>query len=207
MLGADPDWIRETQRQVLEAEEWKLDKVAERVQRLAEDFPVDAGMAALTTMRDELNTSREGIATTKGLADRMIDVSGGLSPTVGNWVKAMAGRKNKPTSWLLQVARWFTEPARFSLWHRVVKNADLAPAKRPLIFQRWLPMALVGAGVLLLVVAGVVDVAAIRIIAAMLAGLVLTVGAALFVMSWYVRRMRRRIRGWIEKRMPPISPS
>ena len=207
MLGADPDWIRETQRQVLEAEEWKLDKVAERVQRLAEDFPVDAGLAALTTMRDELNTSREGVATTKGLADRMIDVSGGLNPTVGNWVKAIAGRKNKPASWLLQTARWLTEPARFSLWHRLVKNAELTPAKRPLIFQQWLPLALLGAGVLLLVVAGVVDVAAIRILAALLAGLVLTIGGALFVMSWYIRRQRRRIRDWIEQRMPPISPS
>jgi hypothetical protein len=207
MLGADPDWIRETQRQVLEAEEWKLGKVAERVQRLAEDFPVDAGLAALTTMRDELNTSREGIATTKGLADRMVDVSGGLSPAVGSWVKAMAGRKNKPGSSLLEVARWLTEPARYSVWQRLVKNAELTPAKRPLIFQQWLPLALFGGGVLLLVVAGLVDLAAIRIVASVLAGLVLTVGAALFVGSWYVRRQRRRIRDWIEKRMPPITAS
>jgi hypothetical protein len=207
MLGADPDWIRETQRLVLEAEEWKIDKVAERVQRLAEDFPVDAGLAALTTMRDELNTSREGIATTKGLVDRMVDVSGGLSPTVGHWVKAMAGRKTTPDTWLLQVARWFTEPARFSLWHRLVKNAELTPAKRPLIFQRWLPPVLLGAAVLLLVAAGVVDLAAVRIIAAVLAGVLLTVGAAAFVGSLVIRRMRRRIRGWIEERVPAISPA
>lgn len=207
MLGADPDWIRETQRQVLEAEEWKVDKVAERVQRLAVDFPVEAGLGALTTMRNELNTTKEGIATTKGLADRMVDVSGGLSPQVGDWVKAMAARKNEPDSWLLKVARWLTEPARYSLWNRLVKNVDLKPAARPLLFQQWLPIAFVGAGVLLLVVAGVVDAAGVRIIASLLAGLVLTVGAALFAGSWYVRRQRRRIRAWIEKRMPPISPS
>ena len=127
MLGADPDWIRETQRQVLEAEEWKVDKVAERVQRLAVDFPVDAGLGALTTMRNELNATDEGVATTKGLADRMVDVSGGLSPQVGDWVKALAARKNEPGSWLLKAARWLSEPARYSLWHRLVKNADSNP--------------------------------------------------------------------------------
>jgi hypothetical protein len=207
MLGADPDWIRETQRQVLEAEEWKLEKVAEQIQRLAEDFPVDAGLAALTTMRNELNTSREGIATTKGLADRMVDVSGGLNKQFGDWVKAMAGRKHQPASWLLLCARWLAEPARHSLWQRLVKNVELTPAKRPLIFQRWLPLAAFGTAVVLLVVAGIVDVAAIRIIASVLAGLVLAVGGALFVASWYVRRQRRRIQAWIEKRVPPISPA
>jgi len=83
----------------------------------------------------------------------------------------------------------------------------LEPASRPLLFQQWLPMALVGAGVLLLVVAGVVDAASVRIIASALAGMILTVGGALFTGSWYVRRQRRRIRDRIETRMPPISPS
>ncbi|WP_112245665.1 DUF3376 domain-containing protein [Kribbella monticola] len=206
MLGADPDWIRETQRQVLEAEEWKLDKVSERIQRLAKDFPVNAGLGALTTMRNELNTTREGIATTKGLADRMVAVSGGLNPQFGNWVKAVAGRKHQPGSWLLLCARWFAEPARQSAWQRLVKSADLTPARRPLIFQQWLPAVLLGAVVLLLVVAGVVDVAAVRIIAALLAGVVLAAGALVAAGSWYVRRHRKRIQVWIEKRLPPISP-
>lgn len=207
MLGADQDWIRETQRQVLEAEEWELDKVAERVQRLAEDFPADAGLAALTTMRDELNTTKEGMATTKGLADRMIDVSGGLSEQLGSWVKATAGRKHKPGPWLLRTARWFTEPARDILWHRLVRNVELTPASRPLIFQRWLPLASVGLAALLLVVAGIVDLTAVRILAALVAGLALTVGVALFVGSWYALRQRRRISAWIDERLPPISPS
>jgi len=207
MLGADPDWIRETQRQVLLAEDWKIEKVAERIQRLAEDFPIDAGMSALATMRDELNQSTEGRATTKGLADRMVEVSGGLGPQVGDWVKAMAGRKHQPGSWLLRCARWFTEPARDTVWGRVVRSVKLTPAKRPLIFQQWLPLASFGLGVVLLVVAGVVDLTAVRIIAAVLAGLVLAVGTALGVVTWYVGRMRQRIRTWIETRMPPISPA
>jgi hypothetical protein len=207
MLGADPDWIRETQRQVLQAEDWKVEKVAERIQRLAEDFPVDAGMSALTTMRDELNQSTEGRATTKGLADRMVEVSGGLGPQVGDWVKAMAGRKHQPGSWLLRCARWFTEPARDTLWSRVVRSVKLTPAKRPLIFQQWLPLASFGLGVALLVVAGVVDVTAVRIIAAAAAGLVLAAGTALGVVTWYVGRMRQRITTWIETRLPPISPA
>ena len=87
-----------------------------------------------------------------------------------------------------------------------MRNADLTPARRPLIFQRWLPAALLAVVVLLLAVAGVVDVAAIRIIAALLAGLVLAAGAAVLAGSWYIRRQRKRIRQWIEDRLPPISP-
>ncbi|WP_405057333.1 DUF3376 domain-containing protein [Kribbella sp. NBC_01505] len=206
MLGADADWIRETQRQVLKAEDWKPQAVAERIQRLAEDFPADAGLGALTTMRDELNQSSEGRATTKGLADRMVDVSSGLGPQVGNAVKAMAGRKHQPGSWLLRTARWFTEPARQTLWGRVVRGAKLTEAKRPLLFEPWLPPAALGLGVLLLVVAGVVNVAGVRIVAAVLAGMVLAAGVLLGALTWYVRRARRLIRAWIEKRMPEISP-
>lgn len=206
MLGADADWIRETQRQVLQAEEWKIEAVAERIQRLAWDFPVDAGLGALVTMRDELNQSAEGRATTKGLADRMIEVSGGLGPQVGDLVKAAAGRKQQPGSWLLRTARWFTEPARQTVWGRMVRGAKLSPAQRPLVFEPWLPMATFGLGVVLLIVAGVVDGAAVRIIAAVLAGAVLAATAVLGVVTWYVRRARRRIRAWIERRVPEISP-
>jgi len=55
----------------------------------------------------------------------------------------------------------------------------------------------------LLVLAGLVD--AVRIPAAALAGAVLALSAALAVLTWYVRRTRRRIRTWIEGRLPEIS--
>ncbi|TCC50969.1 DUF3376 domain-containing protein [Kribbella capetownensis] len=207
MLGADEDWIRETQRQVLKAEDWKVEAVAERVQRLAQDFPMGAGLGALTTMRNELNQSDEGRATTKGLADRMVDVSSGLGPQVGNWVKAMAGRKDKPGSWLLQCARWFTEPARQSVWTRLVRGAKVTPAKRPLVFEQWLPVAGIVLGVALLVVAVLVERSAVRIIAAVLAGVVLAATAVLGAVTWYVRRTRRRIQAWVERRIPEISPA
>ncbi|TCC32511.1 DUF3376 domain-containing protein [Kribbella sindirgiensis] len=204
MLGADAAWIRETQRQVLQAEGWQLNEVAERIERLARDFPVDAGIGALVTMRDELNASPEGRAITKGIADRMVDVSGGLGPQVGSWVKAAAGRKQQPGSWLLRTARWFTEPARQTVWDRMVRGAKLSPAHRPAVFEPWLPAATAAAGVVLLVLSVVVG--AVRIPAAVLAGAVLTLSAVLGVITWYVRRARRRIRAWIEKRMPEISP-
>lgn len=206
MLGADPDWIRETQKQVLISEDWKVEKVAERVQRLANDFRDAKVLNALTTMRDELNQSTEGRATTKGLADRMVQVSGGLGDGPGDWIKAMAGRKDQPGSWLLQTARWFTEPARTALWERLVRSPKLTPAKHPLIFKRWLPLAAIGVSVALLVVAGVVDVAAVRIIAALLAGLVLAVGVALGVVTWYVGKVRTWIQQRIADKIPVISP-
>ncbi|MFB6718570.1 DUF3376 domain-containing protein [Kribbella sp. NPDC056345] len=207
MLGADADWIRETQRQVLLAEDWKPQAVAERIQRLAEDFPADAGLRALTTMRDELNQSPEGRATTKGLADRMVDVSGGLGPQVGNAVRAMAGRKQQPETWLLRTARWFTEPARETVWDRLVRGAKLTPSKRPLLFEPWMPLVALGLGVVLLIVAGVVDASGVRIVAAVLAGMVLAAAALLGALTWYVRRARRLIRAWIAKRLPEISPA
>jgi len=207
MLGADADWIRETQRQVLLAEDWKPQALAERIQRLAEDFPIDAGLAALTTMRDELNQSAEGRATTKGLADRMIDVSGGISPQVGSAVKAMAGRKQEPKTWLLRTARWFSEPARQTVWGRLVRGAKLTPAHRPLLFEPWLPVVVLGAGVLLLIVSGFAGVPGVRIVAAVAAGMLLASGLLLAAVTWYVRRARRLIRAWIEKRLPEISPA
>jgi uncharacterized membrane protein YgdD (TMEM256/DUF423 family) len=88
-----------------------------------------------------------------------------------------------------------------------VKNAELTPARRPLIFQRWLPPALLGGAVLLLVVAGVVDLAAVRIVAAVLAGVLLTAGVVAFAGSLFIRRVRRRIRDLIEERVPAISPA
>ncbi|MFF0345442.1 DUF3376 domain-containing protein [Kribbella sp. NPDC004875] len=204
MLGADVDWIRDTQRHVLQAEGWELRAVAERIERLARDFPIEAGMGALVTMRDELNASPEGRAITKGIADRMVDVSGGLGPQVGNWVRATAGRKEQPKSWLLRTARWFTEPARQTLWGRLVRDAKLSPAHRPPIFEPWLPAATAAVGVVLLIVSGLVD--SVRVLAAVLAGAVLALSAVLGVVTWYVRRARRRIRAWLETRMPEISP-
>jgi predicted acylesterase/phospholipase RssA len=203
MLGADADWIRETQRQVLQAEGWQLNEVAERIERLAKDFPVDAGMSALVTMRDELNASPEGRAITKGLADRMVDVSSGLGPQVGSWVQAAAGRKHQPGSWLLRTARWFTEPARQALWERMVRGAKLTPAQRPPIFEPWLPAATAAVGVVLLVVAAVVEAA--RLPVAAVAGAILALSAVLGVITWYVRRTRNRIREWLERRVPEIS--
>jgi hypothetical protein len=207
MLGADANWIRETQRLVLQAEDWKIEAVAERVQRLAEDFPADAGLGALATMRDELNESAEGRAITKGLADRMVEVSGGLGPQVGSLVKAAAGRKHNPRSWLLRTTRWFTEPARETVWERMVHGAKLQRARRPLVFEPWLPLATCGVGVVLLVVAAIVDVTAVRVLLAVLAGAVLAAAATLGVVTYYVRRARRWIRAWIERRMPAISPA
>jgi hypothetical protein len=205
MLGADADWIRETQRQVLLAEGWKPEAVADRIQRLAEDFPADAGLGALRTMRDELNQSTEGRATTKGLADRMVDVSSGLGPQVGNAVKAMAGRKQQPGSWLLRTARWFTEPARQTVWGRVVRGVNLTPAHRPLLFEPWMPVITIGVGVVLLIVAAQISAGAVAL--AVLSGVLLAAGALLGALTFYVRRARRLIRAWIEKRMPELSPA
>jgi hypothetical protein len=134
----------------------------------------------------------------------MVDVSSGLGPEVGNWVKAAAGRKHQPGSWLLRTARWFTEPVRQTAWERMVRGAKLSPARRPLIFEPWLPAATAAVGVVLLVLALSID--SISVLAAVLAGAVLAASAVLGVVIWYVRRARRRIRAWLEQRMPRISP-
>lgn len=206
MLGADVDWIRATQQEVLKSEGWEIGQVAERIQRLAEDFPADAGLQALVTMRDELNESDEGRATTTGIADRLVEVSSGLGSQVGSLVKAAAAREHQPESWLMRYARWFAEPARQTVWARLVRDAELKGARRPLLFEPWLPVATFVVGVIGLVAAGIVDVTAVRILLAVLAGAVLAAAAALGLVTWYVRSARRRIRAWIERRMPEFSP-
>ncbi|HEU4945985.1 MAG TPA: DUF3376 domain-containing protein [Kribbella sp.] len=206
LLGASAEWIRETQLLVLESEGWKLDDIAGRIRRLARDFPAGAGMAALATMRNELNTSPEGRATTEGVIDRLVAVSGGLDKRVGQWTRTMAGRHEEPTTSPLRLARWLTEPARHSVWHRLLSEVELTPARRPLLFQTWLPVAALAVAVALIVVASVVPSTAVTIIVSVLAGLVATVGAGLLVGSWYIRRQRRRIRAWIEARVSPITP-
>jgi uncharacterized protein (DUF2062 family) len=55
------------------------------------------------------------------------------------------------------------------------------------------------------VVASVVPNTALAVIAAVLAGVVATAGISLLVGSWFVRRQRRRMRAWIEKKLPPIA--
>jgi len=92
------------------------------------------------------------------------------------------------------------------LWERLVRGPKLTPAKQPLIFKQWLPWAAIGLGVVLLVVAGVVDAAAVRIVAALLAGLVLAAGVVLGVVAWYVGRVRDRIQEWIAAKIPKFSP-
>jgi hypothetical protein len=205
MLGADTGWIRETQLQVLKAEGWELEQVADRIQRLARDFPPAAGLKPLTTMRDELNTSQEGRATTQGVIDRLVAVSGGLDKRVGDWTRASAGRLEEPTTGALRYIRWLTEPARDTLWRRVLAEVELRPAPRPLLFQSWLPLAVLAVGAGLVVVASVVPNTALAVIAAVLAGVVATAGISLLVGSWFVRRQRRRMRAWIEKKVPPIA--
>jgi predicted acylesterase/phospholipase RssA len=205
MLGADAGWIRETQLLVLKAEGWELEQVADRIQRLARDFPPAAGLKALTTMRDELNTSQEGRATTQGVIDRLVAVSGGLDKRVGDWTRASAGRLEEPTTGTLRYIRWLTEPARDTLWHRVLAEVELTPAPRPLLFQSWFPLAVLAVGAGLVAIASVVPNTALAVIAAVLAGVVATAGISLLVGSWFVRRQRRRMRAWIEKKVPPIA--
>jgi hypothetical protein len=86
----------------------------------------------------------------------------------------------------------------------MVRGAKLSQARRPPVFEPWLPVATAAVGVVLLVVAGLVD--AVRIPSAVLAGAVLALSAVLGVVTWYVRRTRRRIRRWIARRLPEINP-
>jgi uncharacterized membrane protein YgdD (TMEM256/DUF423 family) len=45
------------------------------------------------------------------------------------------------------------------------------------------------------------------VVAGVRAGVLLTLGVALFVGSLLIRRVRRRVQGWIEERVPAISPA
>ena len=143
MLGAGEAWIRETQLAILQAEGSSLTDLTDGVGKLAGAFPSgpDAGRRALITMRDQLNDTREGQATVRGLADRLIAVSPGLSPAIGRWAHAVLKREWDGGGVLYGWARWFTEPARLTLWQRLVRTAPqssdaTAPAPRRLARRR-----------------------------------------------------------------------
>jgi predicted acylesterase/phospholipase RssA len=197
MLGADVDWIRETQQAVLAAEGRTLDQLAAQVRKLAQSFPAGAQLAALTAMRDDLNSSAAGRATTTGLADRLITASAGIGPQVGDWAKTLAGRDHRPGGRLPQAVRWVVGPAREAFWRGLVSSPELRPTRRPVLFQWWLPVGGVGVGVLLIVLTHGRAAAAV-------AGALVVIGGELLAVSSYVARMRRRLGRFVEARMPRL---
>ena len=106
LLGADEDWIREQQRLVLAAEGSTLESVNETVTRLSQDFPPGAGRAAVTAMRDELNSTADGRVVLTAVVSRLVAVSGGVNPMLGNVVKAAAAADHTPGSRNLRWLRW-----------------------------------------------------------------------------------------------------
>jgi predicted acylesterase/phospholipase RssA len=205
LLGADSKWIMETQRLVLAAEGWTLKEVTDHIARLANDFPVGGGATALLSMRNELNATKDGRNTICGLVDRLVAVSGGLTPRAGAWIKAMAARRDEPGQWYLQWARWFTGPARRVLWNRMVSQAELNRERRPAVLDWWPALTVFAFAVALgLVVLAVIPAARAHLLwsvtVAVLAGVIATIGIGLVVL-W---RLTEWGRAWLSKKVAAV---
>ena len=205
LLGAPEHWIRETQRAIVAAEGSSLPDFVAGVGAMARDFPSGpaAPRAALITMRDQLNGTPDGESTLRGLGDRLVDVSPGLSGAVGLWAKAVLQREWHSPGTLYSWARWFTEPARLVLWQRLVRGAPQTRTARPLPLAGWI------VGVLALVAAGLVAGAAltsgaVAVLLAVLGGAVLAVTATLLAVRVWVDRRRRQLEARVGRALPAL---
>ena len=205
LLGADEGWIRDTQRAIVAAEGFSLPDFVAGVGTMAGDFPSGPAGAgrALITMRDQLNETPDGESTLRGLGDRLVDVSPGLSAPVGLWAKAVLQREWDSGGTLYGWARWFTEPARMVLWERLVRGAPQTRTPRPLPLASWLVavLGLVAAG---LVAGAALSSGAAAVVLAVLGGAVLAVTAILLAVRVWVDRRRRQLEARVGRAVPAL---
>ena len=207
LLGAGPDWIKDTQLAILAAEGSSLPQFVTGVRTMAEDFPSEQDGRgrgrALITMRNELSKTVEGEKTLLGLGDRLVDVSPGLSAPVGKWAKAVLQREWTSGATLYRWARWFTEPARKVLWQRLVHDPPQHATARPWPLASWLlaVSALVAAA---LVAGAVLTSGAVAVVLAVLGGVVLAVAAILLTARLWVDRRRRQLEHRVAKAVPAL---
>ncbi|HEY7101676.1 MAG TPA: DUF3376 domain-containing protein [Mycobacteriales bacterium] len=205
LLGADAEWIKNTQLAILAAEGSSLPEFVTGVGTMAADFPSepDGRGRALITMRDQLSRTTEGEKTLLGLGDRLVDVSPGLSAPVGKWAKAVLERQWTSGATLYRWARWFTEPARTVLWQRLVHDPPQHPTARPWPLAGWLVAvcALVTAA---LVAGAVLTSGAVAVVLAVLGGVVLAVTAVLFAARVWVDRRRRQLENRVANAIPAL---
>ncbi len=193
LLGADEPWIRDTQALVLAAEQSSLEAVNRRIEQLSVDFPPGAGTAALTAMRDELNATARGRVILRALVERLIAVSGGITPRLGTWVKAAAAIEHRPQRRYLRALRWLTAPARGVFWRGIVSGVQQEQVPAPALVTPWPALAALLLTLALTVGAVRADARAVAVPLALAAGVALAVAMTLYGLRWTMRRIRRRL--------------
>jgi Protein of unknown function (DUF3376) len=207
LLGEDDEGIRETQLAILRSEGPQLSDVTAQIQRLSHTFAPGPGTArrALLQMRDELNQTHEGQETIRGLADRLIAISPGLTPAAGQWIHAVLARDHTPTRPIQRWARWYTRAARNLLWQRLVRNPALGPAPRPWFLARW-PIAALFLLATVFATAAVVTGGLLALLFAGGAGATLAFGMPVLVTRWWLDRKRLSMRQKVGDLLPPLPP-
>ncbi len=203
LLGADDEWIRDTQALVLVAEESSLEAVNSRIERLAEDFPPGAEGQALAAMRDQLNATARGKVVLRALVDRLIDVSGGINPRLGSWVTAVMAVNNRPAQAYLRLLRWVTAPARAVLWRGIVSGVQQEQVPTPAIATPWPALLALVLTVGLTALGLRVDTRPGAVTLAVVAGVALAVAAAMFVLRWGLHRLRGQLHDRARSAIPP----
>jgi Protein of unknown function (DUF3376)/Patatin-like phospholipase len=207
LLGADDEWVRETQLAILESEKQTLDGVTAKIDRLSETFAPGADQArrALLEMRNELNETDEGQQTVRGVVDRLIEVAPRLSPAAGQWVHALAAREGRPERPSQRWARWFTRSARNLLWQRLIRDPKLGPAPRPWFLNRW-PVAALFLLAAAFVITALWAAGVGAVVLAALGGVAFAAGIALLAARWWLDAKRRWLRQKVDDFLPPLAP-
>jgi len=205
LLGADDEWVRETQLAILESEKQTLDDVTTKIRRLSEAFAPGPAQArrALLEMRNELNETDAGQQTVRGLVDRLVEVAPRFSPAAGQWVHALAARQDRPQRPSQRWARWFTRSARNLLWQRLVREPQLGPAPRPWFLSRWPVAGLFLLAALFVVTALLADGVGAVVLGA-LGGAALTTGVGLLATRLWLDSKRRWLRQKVDALLPPL---
>ena len=203
LLGADEEWIRETQELVLVAEGSTREAVDARIRRLSEDFPPGGGGAAVRAMRDELNATDRGRTVLRSLVERLVAVSDGVTPRFGTWAKAVIAADQQPPPGYLRSVRWLTEPARGVFWRGIVSGVPQQPTSAPAL-GTLLPA--VGALVLtlvLMVLASVVEARPAAVVLAVAAGVTLSALLVLMLVRYVLNRVRATLKARLLTVLPP----
>jgi hypothetical protein len=141
------------------------------------------------------------------LLQRMLAVSGGVSPRFGAVVKAVGATDQQPRERYLRSLRWVTEPARGVVWRGVVSGVPQQSSPAPVWVTLWPAIAALACAVALAVTATVVDVRPAAVVLALAAGVSLAVAAALLAARWLLRRVRASIHTRADRVITPARTS
>ncbi|GAB3399207.1 DUF3376 domain-containing protein [Flindersiella endophytica] len=143
LLGADGEWISQTQQAVLSAEGYDAGSVRTRIEQLGRlHHATDDQWNALRIVAAELRKTGDGAQALPGLIDRVLGIAPMVTPS-GDWLQTvLAGEAGvhagKQSSLLRRFVRWYTDRAWIAVWDLIEGSRSRVKAKPPFPLSWWL---------------------------------------------------------------------